>query len=147
MKLDRVIAVRTKKTIYRDGDRCIKVFNVPYSKAAIFNEASNHVRLEETGLTQKGDITFGIEVDRIYYCENTVVINDPVMDRKIRVSKSNSRTTIVWNPWIKKSIALPDFGDEEYHSMLCIEAANLLSDTITVPPYSEHSLSQTIGVE
>ena len=51
MKLDRVIAVRTKKTIYRDGDRCIKVFNVPYSKAAIFNEASNHVRLEETGLS------------------------------------------------------------------------------------------------
>ena len=51
MKLDRVIAVRTKKTIYRDGDRCVKVFNVPYSKAAIFNEASNHVRLEETGLS------------------------------------------------------------------------------------------------
>ncbi len=50
MKLDRVIAVRTKKTIYRDGDRCIKVFNVPYSKAAIYNEASNHVRIEETGL-------------------------------------------------------------------------------------------------
>ena len=50
MKLDRVIAVRTKKTIYRDGDKCIKVFNVPYSKAAIFNEASNHVRIEETGL-------------------------------------------------------------------------------------------------
>ncbi len=50
MKLDRVIAVRTKKTIYRDGDHCIKVFNVPYSKAAIYNEASNHARIEETGL-------------------------------------------------------------------------------------------------
>ena len=50
MKLDRVIAVRTTKTIYRDGDRCIKVFNPPYSKAAIFNEASNHARIEETGL-------------------------------------------------------------------------------------------------
>lgn len=50
MKLDRVIAVRTKKTIYRDGDRCIKVFNPPYSKSAIFGEAANHVRIEETGL-------------------------------------------------------------------------------------------------
>lgn len=50
MKLERVIAVRTKKTIYRDGDRCIKVFNAPYSKAAIYNEASNHVRIEEAGL-------------------------------------------------------------------------------------------------
>ena len=50
MKLDRVIAVRTKKTVYRDGDKCVKVFNNPYSKAAIFNEASNHVRIEEAGL-------------------------------------------------------------------------------------------------
>ncbi len=50
MRLDKVIAVRTKKTVYRDGDRCIKVFHEPYSKAAIFTEASNHVRLEEAGL-------------------------------------------------------------------------------------------------
>ena len=30
MKLDRVIAVRNNKTIYRDGDRVIKVFNEEY---------------------------------------------------------------------------------------------------------------------
>ncbi len=30
MKLDRVIAVRNSKTIYRDGDKCIKVFNENY---------------------------------------------------------------------------------------------------------------------
>lgn len=41
MKLDRVIAVRTNKTIYRDGDRAIKVFNEDYSKADILNEALN----------------------------------------------------------------------------------------------------------
>lgn len=50
MKLDRVIAVRTKKTVYRDGDRCIKVFNTPYSKTAIFDEAHNHVMAEEAGI-------------------------------------------------------------------------------------------------
>ena len=104
------------------------------------------VGLEETGLTQKGDITFGIEVDRIYYCENTVVINDPVMGRKIRVSKSNSRTTIVWNPWIKKAQSMPDFGDEEYHGMLCVEAANALSDKVIIPVGGSHTLTQTIEV-
>ena len=26
MKLEKVIAVRNNKTIYRDGDKCIKVF-------------------------------------------------------------------------------------------------------------------------
>ncbi len=50
MKLDRVIAVRNKKTIYRDGDRCIKVFNEDYSKADVLNEALNQARIEETGL-------------------------------------------------------------------------------------------------
>ena len=50
MNLDRVIAVRNNKTIYRDGDRCIKVFNSEYSKADVLNEALNQARIEETGL-------------------------------------------------------------------------------------------------
>ena len=50
MKLDRVIAVRNNKTIYRDGDRCVKVFNEDYSKADVLNEALNQARIEETGL-------------------------------------------------------------------------------------------------
>ena len=50
MNLDRVIAVRNNKTIYRDGDRCVKVFNAEYSKADVLNEALNQARIEETGL-------------------------------------------------------------------------------------------------
>ena len=50
MKLDRVIAVRNNKTIYRDGDRCIKVFNSEYSKADILSEALNQARIEQTGI-------------------------------------------------------------------------------------------------
>ncbi len=50
MKLDRVIAVRNNKTIYRDGDRCVKLFNEEFSKADVLNEALNQSRIEETGL-------------------------------------------------------------------------------------------------
>ncbi len=50
MKLDRVIAVRNSKTVYRDGDRCVKVFDADYSKADVLNEALNQARVEETGL-------------------------------------------------------------------------------------------------
>ena len=50
MNLDRVIAVRNNKTICRDGDRCIKVFDSDYSKADVLNEALNQARIEETGL-------------------------------------------------------------------------------------------------
>lgn len=50
MKLDRIIAVRNNKTVYRDGDLCYKVFNEDFSKADILNEALNQARVEETGL-------------------------------------------------------------------------------------------------
>lgn len=50
MNLDRVIAVRTNKTVYRDGDKAVKVFDGSYSKADILNEALNQARVEETGL-------------------------------------------------------------------------------------------------
>lgn len=50
MKLDRVIAVRNSKTVYRDGDKCVKVFNHDFSKADVLNEALNQARIEETGL-------------------------------------------------------------------------------------------------
>ncbi len=50
MNFDRIIAVRNKKTIYRDGDRCIKVFNEDYSKADVLNEALNQARVESTNL-------------------------------------------------------------------------------------------------
>ena len=50
MNLDRVIAVRNNKTVYRDGDNCVKVFDSEFSKADILNEALNQARVEETGL-------------------------------------------------------------------------------------------------
>ena len=50
MKLDKVIAVRTNKTVYRDGHLAIKVFDSDYSKADVLNEALNQARVEETAL-------------------------------------------------------------------------------------------------
>ena len=45
-----VIAQRKHKTIYRDGDKTVKVFDKEYSKADVLNEALNQARIEETGL-------------------------------------------------------------------------------------------------
>ena len=50
MKLDNIIAVRKAKKVYRDGDKCIKVFDKDYSKADVLNEALNQARIEDTGL-------------------------------------------------------------------------------------------------
>ena len=50
MNLDRIIAVRTNKTVYRDGDNCVKLFDEDFSKVDVLNEALNQARVEETGL-------------------------------------------------------------------------------------------------
>ena len=50
MNLDRVIAVRNNKTIYRDGDRVVKVFNEDFSKADVLSEALGQARIEQTSL-------------------------------------------------------------------------------------------------
>jgi tRNA A-37 threonylcarbamoyl transferase component Bud32 len=50
MNLNTIIAKRDTKTVYRDGDRRIKVFNKDFSKADVLNEALNQARIEETEL-------------------------------------------------------------------------------------------------
>lgn len=50
MKLDRLIAVRTGKNIYRNENHTVKVFDNEFSKAGILNEALSIARIEETGL-------------------------------------------------------------------------------------------------
>ena len=45
--LNNPIAKRTTKTVYRDGDKKIKLFVEDYSKSNILNEALNQARVEE----------------------------------------------------------------------------------------------------
>lgn len=50
MNFERIVAERPEKTIYKDGNTVIKVFNENFSKADILNEALNQARVEEIGL-------------------------------------------------------------------------------------------------
>ena len=61
-------------------------------------------------------------------------IADAKWQRKIRVEKSGSTSTVVWNPWIAKARAMADFGDEEYHGMVCVEAGNVGENKVTLAP-------------
>lgn len=50
MKLEKIVAARADKTIYRDGDKIIKVFSVDKKKSDVLNEALNQARVEEAGV-------------------------------------------------------------------------------------------------
>ena len=47
MKPENCISERINKKIYRDGDRCIKLFDEVFSKADVLNEALNHARVAQ----------------------------------------------------------------------------------------------------
>lgn len=98
--------------------------------------------------TQNGPIRINAETDRVYLkAEKTAVIEDPGMKRKILVGKSGSKSSVVWNPWVDKSQRMPDFGNDEFHKMLCVEVTNTMDDAFSLSPGEEHSVSTTIGVE
>ncbi len=54
MNLNEVIAKRSNKCVYKDGDQAVKVFEVGYSKADILNEALNLAKIEELDLNTPG---------------------------------------------------------------------------------------------
>lgn len=43
---------------------------------------------------------------------------------------------VVWNPWDKKAKALPDFGDEDYKTMLCVDSG-AIETPIALKPFEE----------
>ncbi|MFN2308864.1 MAG: D-hexose-6-phosphate mutarotase [Gammaproteobacteria bacterium] len=97
---------------------------------------------------QDGPVTVAGEVDRIYL-ESTAdcVIEDPVLQRRIRIRKKGSASSVVWNPWIDKATKMGDLGEDGYLNMLCVESANADADVVVIPPGAEHHLWVSYAVE
>ena len=96
---------------------------------------------------QRGPIAIAAEADRIYQnSSDTVVITDEARGRAIRISKSGSLSTVVWNPWIEKSARLGDAGDDGYLRFVCVETANAGDDAVTLAPGARHQLIAKLAV-
>jgi glucose-6-phosphate 1-epimerase len=87
-------------------------------------------------------IQISSEVDRIYMDSvGLVEILDSKLGRTIRLEKEGSASTVVWNPWAAKAQQLPDFSDDEYQQMVCVESGNVGPNKITLPPGKSSTLS------
>ena len=92
-------------------------------------------------------ITISGETDRLYLdTPATITVTDPGFGRRIRVAKTGSLASVVWNPWIAKSRAMPDFGDDEWQGMLCIETANASDNAVTLPPGAGHTMTAAVSL-
>lgn len=90
---------------------------------------------------EPGPILIRNEVDHIYLdTDGTCRIEDRVQQRHINISTQGSHTTVVWNPWVEKSIKMGDMGENGYRTMVCVESANALNNKVTVEPGRHHEL-------
>jgi len=96
---------------------------------------------------QHGEIAITAETDRIFLdTAGAIELDDPVMHRATRVMKENSRTTVVWNPWIQKAQALSDLGDDEWTQMICIESSNVSGFAVDLAPGQQHTMKARVRV-
>jgi glucose-6-phosphate 1-epimerase len=91
-------------------------------------------------------LTFAGPTDRPYLnTTSPLVVDDPALHRRITITKANSNTTVVWNPWANAGLA--DMSEDGWRHMLCIESANAMENSITLQPREAHVMETSISVE
>jgi D-hexose-6-phosphate mutarotase len=134
-------------TYFRIGD--IGTVRVEGLEGRAFVDSVDGARRKQ----QDGPIAFEGEVDRVYADDGApCVIDDPGLGRRIRIAKTGSASTIVWNPWRAKAERLGDLGPGSsgqggWREMLCVESGNALEHTLRLEPGAEHRLGVRYRVE
>ncbi len=97
---------------------------------------------------QTGDVTFVAQTDNAYLdTAGALEVIDPGLGRRIKTEKKNSRTTVVWNPWSDGAKALADLGDDEWRTMVCVEASNIMAYAVELAPGAEHTMEAVLTVK
>lgn len=92
-------------------------------------------------------ITVEGETDGVYAgAADRLLIRDPSLERSIVIEKTGFPDAVVWNPWIDKAREMPDFGDEEYLTMICVEPGSI-AEPVRLAPGERWSGTQTLRVE
>ena len=113
-------------------------------------EGSNYIEFDQGPIEQDATpVHFDRETDRVYNnLSDTQLLHTQNNDGEaatIKVTRESSHSAVLWNPWIDKSIRLSRFNAQDYLSMVCLEAANVRDDAVTLAPNESHTLSTTIG--
>ncbi len=91
--------------------------------------------------TLKDDLKIHGEFDAIFLNhEGNISIEDPNFNRLISIKKSNSATTVVWNP--AKDLAEMSCG--QFKQFICVEPSNQETSFICLNPGEKHRISMKI---
>jgi glucose-6-phosphate 1-epimerase len=96
---------------------------------------------------QSSDVVFGGATDNAYLdARGALELVDPDLHRILKTDKENSATTVVWNPWQQGAASLADLGDDEWRTMACVEASNILCSAVRLAPGQQHTLRATLSI-
>ncbi len=80
------------------------------------------------------EIRFAAETDSVYpNAPDSLRVAEEGNGRTIGISKTDMPDVVVWNPWIAKSQRMPDFGDDEYVHMVCVETGVIETKPVLLP--------------
>lgn len=83
------------------------------------------------------------------YLEHTqdTIIYDTGFSRKLRVAKTGSKVTVVWNPGAETSKKMADLPATGYKTFICVEAANAVNDVVKLAPGKSFTMSTIISAD
>ncbi|MBC8097222.1 MAG: D-hexose-6-phosphate mutarotase [Akkermansiaceae bacterium] len=106
------------------------------------DKADKGIRKQETA----DNIRVTQETNRTYLdTAGPVEILDGKNRRLIRVEKSGSNSTVVWNPWTTQ--LMPDFAVEEHANMVCVESGNVGANKRRLEPGASAALKVTLSTQ
>lgn len=150
----RLTVTNTGSTAFEYSDALHTYFNISDIAGidiAGLQHATYYDAFEMELKTQEEELLhFTTETNRRYV--NTVAvctINDPAYKRKIHVSKTGSKVTVVWNPGEATAKTIGDVEPGGYNNFVCVEPANAYAgiDMITLNPGETHTLGTLIEVD
>lgn len=107
-------------------------------------EGNDYIDLMDQNIRKKqvGAVRFAGETGKVFLntLKNCFIV-DRALDRTIRIEKSGSHSTVVWNPWLETGSKMNDLGSVAWQKMICVESANALDNFVTVEPRDQHTLT------
>jgi len=149
----RLTITNRSDTVFNFEDCLHPYFAVGDVTAVSISGLARRTYLDQTAkfaLRTEGALPIRIasEVDRIYLnTTDPVEIADPRLGRKILIEKEGSASTVVWNPWVAKSQQMPDFANDEYSRMVCVESGNVAPNEVALSPGETHTLAVRISTQ
>ena len=91
-------------------------------------------------------LTLAGEIDRVYLdTTTTCAVDDPRLQRRVRIAKNGSQATVLWNPGSVKGVAVADIGDA-WRRFVCVETANCGPHVVHLAPGTRHAMTARLDV-